>query len=296
MTEALRTPPDRFENLPDFPWAAKYTDTLPGYSGLRMAYIDEGPKDAPVFLCLHGQPTWSYLYRKMIPVFLNAGARVIAPDMFGFGQSDKPVADDIYTYDFHRNSLLALIAELDLQNITLVCQDWGGLLGLTLPMAESERFKRMLVMNTVLALGASPSDGFLAWQKYSLDNPDYDISRLMQRSVPQMSNAEAAAYNAPFPDARFKAGVRRFPAMVMTKPDMDGVAVSKQAAKWFASQWQGDTFMAVGMQDVVITPETMQWLHGVLQVKHEALLLPNAGHFVQETGAEVAQAALEAWG
>ena len=132
---ALRTPDDRFANLPGYPFAPHYHD---GANGLRMHYLDEGPRDAPVALCLHGQPTWSYLYRKMIPAFLAAGLRVVAPDFFGFGRSDKPEEEATYTFDFHRNSLIALIEALDLKRITLVCQDWGGLIGLTLPMDMAE--------------------------------------------------------------------------------------------------------------------------------------------------------------
>jgi haloalkane dehalogenase len=138
--EALRTPEGRFAILPGFPYAPNYIDDLPGYEGLRFAYIDEGPADAEtVFLCLHGEPTWSYLYRKMLPVFTAAGHRVVAPDLFGFGRSDKPVSDEIYTFDFHRESLLRFVERLDLRGIALVCQNWGGLLGLTLPMDHPDR-------------------------------------------------------------------------------------------------------------------------------------------------------------
>ncbi|HWX85222.1 MAG TPA: alpha/beta fold hydrolase [Xanthobacteraceae bacterium] len=156
MSEVLKTPPERFTNLSGFPWKAHSRDDLSGCSGLTMAYIDAGPATAPVFLCLHGQPTWSYLYRRMIPHFLAAGGRVVAPDFFGFGRSDKPADDATYTFDFHRNSLLALVRALDLTDITLVVQDWGGLLGLTLPMEMPERFSRAIVMNTALPTGDLP--------------------------------------------------------------------------------------------------------------------------------------------
>jgi haloalkane dehalogenase len=152
--KALRTPEERFSILPNFPYQPKYIDDLPGYESLRMAYIDEGPADAEtVFLCLHGEPSWSYLYRKMLPIFTAAGHRVVAPDMFGFGRSDKPVRDEDYTFDFHRDSLLRFIERLDLQGVALVCQDWGGVLGLTLPMDMPGRFSRLLVMNTAIGVG-----------------------------------------------------------------------------------------------------------------------------------------------
>ena len=132
--EALRTADERFNDLAGFPWAPHYIENLVGYSGLRMHYLDEGPREAPVFLCLHGEPSWSYLYRKMIPAFLAAGGRVVAPDFFGFGRSDKPVQDDVYTFDFHRASIVRLVEALDLRTVTLVVQDWGGIIGLTLPL------------------------------------------------------------------------------------------------------------------------------------------------------------------
>ncbi len=298
QVDAVRTPETRFANLPDFHWAPRYRDQLRGFEGLRMARIDEGPeRDEPVFLCLHGQPSWSFIYRHMIPVFLNTGARVVAPDLFGFGRSDKPTRDPVYTFSFHRQSLIALIEALDLRNITLVVQDWGGLLGLTIPPDMPERFDRLLVMNTVLGLGGGSSEGFDAWRDFHGENPDYDMSALFQRYVPGMSDDVATAYAAPFPDARFRAGTRRFPFLVMTKPDMEGVDVSRRAAAWWGSEWKGDSFMAIGEKDVLIPPFLMKRMHEILGITRPPLMLPQAGHFVQEThGAEIAHAALHAWG
>ena len=153
----LRTPDDRFANLPDWPHAPHYIDDLSGYDGLRVHYVDEGPSDAAhTVLCLHGEPTWAYLYRRMIPVFREAGHRVVAPDWLGFGRSDKPEADDTYGFNWHRDMMLRLIERLDLTNITLVVQDWGGLLGLTLPHEMPERFDRLLIMNTALPHNVVP--------------------------------------------------------------------------------------------------------------------------------------------
>lgn len=295
MIEAVRTPEERFRDLPDWIWTPKFVENLPSYEGVRMAYLDEGPKEAPVFLCLHGQPTWGYLYRKMIPVFLGAGARIIVPDLFGFGQSDKPVDGAVYTFNFHRNSLIALIERLNLEHITLVCQDWGGLLGLTIPQDMPERFARMLIMNTVLGLGGGSTPGFEEWKAFHRENPDYDLAALMQRYAPSLTVNEAAAYAAPFPGQKFRSGVRRFPELVMTKPNMEGVDISKRAAKWFGSRWQGDSFMAVGMKDVLITPQLMERMREILRISREPLLLPETGHFVQENGEVVARAALAAW-
>ena len=262
-----------------------------------MARIDEGPADAEhVFLCLHGQPAWSFLYRHMIPEFLNTGARVVAPDLFGFGRSDKPVNDDVYSFTFHRQSLIALVEALDLQNITLVVQDWGGILGLTIPPDMPDRFKRLLIMDTVLGLGGGTTEGFEAWRDFHGEHPDYDMAELFKTYVPGMSDDVAEAYAAPFPDARYRAGTRRFPFLVMTKPDMEGVDVSRRAAAWWASDWQGDDFTAVGEMDELIPPSLMKRMHEILGLKRAPMMLPTAGHFVQEThGAEVARAALSAW-
>src|SRR5260370_21197384 len=178
-----------------------------------MHWVDEGPADAEdVFLCLHGQPTWSYLYRRMIPVFVRAGNRVLALDLFGFGRSDKPVDDSVYSFDFHRNCLIDVIEMLDLERITLVCQDWGGLLGLTIPMDMPHRFERVLLMNTALGTGDVPlPEAFIAWRTGSNPHPALAVGRLLKRTCPHISDAEAAAYDAPLPDVRFKAGVPRFP-------------------------------------------------------------------------------------
>ncbi len=295
--EAKRTPDERFSNLPDYDFAPHYVDDLPGYEGLRVHYLDEGTRDADrTFLCLHGQPSWSYLYRKMLPVFVASGARVICPDWLGFGRSDKPVEDAVYTFDFHRNIMLALIQRLELSKITLVCQDWGGLLGLTLPMDMPERFDRLLIMNTALATGQSPGEGFEAWRAYARSQPDMDVGALMQRSTPILSDAEAAAYGAPFPDVTYKGGVRRFPEMVMTSPDMEGVTHSKRAVKFWSEDWRGESFMAIGMQDPVLGPDTMQAMRKVIRGCPEPMHVEEAGHFVQEWGAPIAQAALKRWG
>jgi haloalkane dehalogenase len=294
--EALRTADDRFEGLPDFPWEPHYNETLPGYDGLRMHYLDEGPRDAPVFLCLHGEPSWCFLYRKMIPVFLEAGGRVVAPDFFGFGKSDKPVDDDVYTFDFHRDSILHLVEALDLKRVTLVVQDWGGLVGLTLPLASAERYERLLIMNTALATGmAAPSPGFLAWRDFVASQPDFDVGGLMARAIPGLNDADRAAYEAPFPAAEYKAGVRRFPAIVPISPEMNGAATSQKAAAFWSNEWSGPTFMAVGAQDPVLGVDVMKMMRMVISGCPEPLILDDAGHFAQERGDVIARAALDAW-
>lgn len=293
---ARRTPDERFADIPDFAYAPRYIDDLAGYEGLRAAYIDEGPKGAHTFLCLHGQPTWSFLYRKMAPVFIEAGGRVIAPDYFGFGRSDKPTDDAVYTFDFHRRMLLAFIERLDVKNATLVVQDWGGLLGLTLPMDLPGRFERLLIMNTALGTGeVPPSEGFLAWKAYNASQPDLNIGGLMRRAVPGITKAECAAYDAPFPDASYKAGVRRFPDIVPIERDMDGAELSRKAARFWKEDWRGKSFMAVGAQDPVLGVPVMEQMQKMIAGCPAPLIIDEAGHFVQEHGASVARAALEAW-
>ena len=294
--ETLRTPDDRFAGLPGYAFEPHYIDDLTGYEGLRLHYLDEGTRGGQTFLCLHGEPTWAYLYRKMIPVFVGAGHRVVAPDFFGFGRSDKPVDDNVYTFAFHRTTLLRFVERLNLTNVTLVVQDWGGLLGLTLPMEMPERFSRLLVMNTTLAVGASPGPGFDGWKAYAKANPDLPVGALMKRSTPILSDAEAAAYDAPFPDIRYKAGARRFPELVMVSPEMQGVDISRRAAVWWSQAWRGQTFMVVGMKDPVLGPPVMAALRQTIHGCPAPLEIPEGGHFVQEWGEEIARAALKSFG
>lgn len=300
MIEALRTPDDRFQHLPGYAFRPHYIDDLKGYEGLRLHYVDERPARPAgalqTFLCLHGEPTWAYLYRKMIPVFVGAGHRVVAPDFFGFGRSDKPVDDAVYTFSFHRNMLLRFVERLDLSNITLVVQDWGGLLGLTLPMEMTARFARLLVMNTTLAVGQSPGAGFDGWKAYAKANPDLSVGALMKRGTPVLSETEAAAYDAPFPDVRYKAGVRRFPELVMVSPEMEGADISRRAAVWWSNEWHGQSFMAVGMKDPVLGPPVMAALRKTIRGCPAPLEVPDGGHFVQEWGEEIARAAVKAFG
>ena len=292
--QVLRTPNDRFRNLPDFPFAPNYLDDLPGIHGCRVHYVDEGPADADsTWLCLHGEPTWSYLYRKMIAVFVEAGHRVIAPDFIGFGRSDKPDDDAFYTFDRHRETLLGLVDRLDLRNIRLVCQDWGGILGLTLPMSRPDRFSALLVMNTMLGTGDAPlSEGFLAWRNYARSKPDLDAAALIKRATPMLSDEEAAAYNAPFPDIAYKAGVRRFPDLVPDNPDAPGAALSREARAWWENDWEGQSLMAVGMKDPVLGLPVMLELHRCIRNCPPPIEIPDGGHFLQEWGKLVAKAAL----
>jgi haloalkane dehalogenase len=297
--EALRTPDERFANLPDFDFPVGYVDDLPGYDGLRIAYVDAGPKDAArTFLCLHGEPSWSFLYRRMIPVFQTSGARVIAPDLLGFGRSDKPAKQSDYSFHFHRNYLLALVERLDLNDITLVVQDWGGLLGLTLPVDDrfKPRLERLIVMNTGLGLGRGMTEGFKMWKAYALSTPDLPIGALIARGTPHLTEAEIAAYDAPYPGPEYKAGAQVFPALVPVEPDMEGVDISIEAATYWSEEWAGKSFMAIGMADPVLGAPAMMSLHKVIRGCPPPMEIADGGHFVQEWGEPIARAALESFG
>ena len=286
--KSLRTPDARFAGLPGFSHLPRYAE----FAGLRVHYVDEGPSDASVTaLCLHGNPSWGYLYRHMIPVFTAAGLRVVAPDLIGFGRSDKPLEESAHSFDFHRGMLLSFVEQLDLKNILLVCQDWGGIFGLTLPMAMPERFTRLLVMNTGLGTGQL-TDGFRQWRAYSNSQPDMAVGKLFKRGKPGLSDAEVAAYDAPFPDATSKAALRAFPNLVPDGADAPGAAISREAATFWRDRWQGDSFMAIGMQDPVLGPPAMHALHKIIRNCPPPLEVPEGGHFVQEWGAPIARAAL----
>ena len=287
----MRTPDERFAALPAFSFTPRYGE----WRGLRFHYVDEG-QGGRTFLCLHGEPTWSYLYRKMIPPFVASGARVVAPDFIGFGRSDKPQDEAVYAFEFHRDFLLHVIEKLKLEKITLVVQDWGGLLGLTLPMEMPERFERLLVMNTTLATGDAPlPQGFVAWRAYVNKNPDFDCGKLLGRACPHLSAAEAAAYEAPFPEARYKAGVRRFPNLVPEHAGDAGAAISRKARDFLQSAWKGKSFMAVGAKDPVLGLPVMTELRRYIRNCPDPFVVSNGGHFLQEWGEEVAAAALAHW-
>ena len=291
----LRTPNERFAGLPGWPHATSHCHPL-GDDGPRMAFIDEGPRDAATtVLCLHGNPSWGYIYRHMLPVFLGAGLRVVVPDLIGFGRSDKPEVEAWHSFDVHRQSLLNFIEGQDLRNLMLVCQDWGGIFGLTLPMAMPERFSRLLVMNTTLATGEL-TEGFKAWRNYSNGQPDMAVGKLLQRGKPDMPAAEAAGYDAPFPDVRCKAALRAFPNLVPDGADAPGAAISRAAQSFWQQRWAGDSFMAVGQQDPVLGAPTMAALRADIRGCPPPLLVPEAGHFVQEWGGPIAAAALAHFG
>ncbi len=302
--DAQRTPDDRFNNLPGWPFAPQYVDDLSGFEGLRMHYVDEGPQDSEVtMLCVHGTPSWSYVYRKMIPVFVAQGHRTVALDMYGFGRSDKPKEDSDYGYHFHRNSLKAFVERLDLKNICLVAQDWGGILMMSLIMDMPERFTRMFLMNTSMPHGEEPTPGFNTWRKENRSKYDNPVGTWIGSRTPHLSDAEVYAYDAPFPDASFKGGVRRFPELIMRPEDgvfseaaKEGLETSLTARKWLTEAWDGQCFMAMGMKDPVITPERMRQLHGIINGAYAPHEVENAGHYVQEWSEDFIETGLKQLG
>jgi haloalkane dehalogenase len=225
--EALRTPDDRFARLPGYPFAPRYVEV----EGLRIHYVDEGPRDAAPVLLLHGEPSWSYLYRKMIPVITAAGQRAIAPDLVGFGRSDKPVRREDYTYQRHVDWMRGVLERLDLRRVTLVCQDWGGLIGLRLAAEHPERFGGIVAANTFLPTGDRPAgSAFLAWRKYSQETPDFHVGGIVKGGcVTDLAPEIVAAYDAPFPDDRYKAGARQFPMLVPVTSDDPAAAPNRRA-------------------------------------------------------------------
>tara|TARA_R110002124_G_scaffold267067_2_gene434153 strand:+ start:3549 stop:4466 length:918 start_codon:yes stop_codon:yes gene_type:complete len=290
--KTLRTPDARFDALPGYPFAPNYCDiTDADGTVLRMHYIDEGPASAAPVLCLHGEPTWSFLYRKMIPVLTGAGHRVLAPDLIGFGKSDKPTERSDYSYQRHVDWLSAWLLATDLRAITLVCQDWGGLLGLRLVADFPDRFARIVLANTALPTGDQPmGPAFAAWRDYSQSVPDFNAGRIVYGGTSRkITPAEVDAYNAPFPDDAFKAGARQFPMLVPASPD-DPAAPANRAAWQVLKSLPTPVLTAFGADDKVMAGVDrvfQKLMPGAAGQAHT--ILPDAGHFLQEdVGPELA--------
>ncbi len=282
--ETLRTPDERFEKLPGFDFEPHYAEV----DGLRMHYVDEGPRDAAPVLLLHGEPSWSYLYRKMIPIIAQAGYRAVAPDIIGFGRSDKPVNRDDYTYQRHVDWMTAFVEQLDLQNITLFCQDWGGLIGLRIAAEHPDRFARIVAANTMLPTGDNtPGEAFLRWQKFSQTSPVFEIGRLLQGATEStLPDEVVAAYDAPFPDDSYKAGARKFPALVPTSPD-DPAAPANRKAWEVLEAWEKPFLTAFSDSDPITGggDRVFQALvPGTKDQPHTTIV--GGGHFLQEDKGE----------
>jgi haloalkane dehalogenase len=282
--EFLRTPDERFANLPDFNFEPRYLEI----DGLRMHYIDEGSLLGEAILLLHGEPSWCYLYRKMIPVFVAAGYRAIAPDLFGFGRSDKPVNKGDYTYQFHVDAITAFVEKLDLQNLTLFGQDWGGLIGLRVAAENPERFLRIVASNTFLPTGdQTPSEAFLKWRDYSQAVPDFHAGGIIKGAVVNQPSPEViAAYDAPFPDESYKAGARAFPTLVPITPDNPASAANRKAWEVLRN-WQKPFLTAFSDSDPVTRGGDRAFQKLVPGTKNQPhTTIVGAGHFLQEDKGE----------
>jgi haloalkane dehalogenase len=286
--EYLRTPDDRFQNLPGYNFAPQYVQA----GEMRMHYIDEGPRAAAPVLLLHGEPSWCYLYRKMVPILVAAGHRVVAPDLIGFGRSDKPVRREDYTYQRHVDWMAAFVRALDLKNITLFGQDWGGLIGLRILAGDPDRFGRVVVANTGLPTGdQAPSDGFLRWREFSQSTPNFHAGGIVKGAChSELSPEVIAAYNAPFPDDRYKAGARQFPLLVPISPDDPASEANRHAWK-VLQQWKKPLLTAFSDGDPVTQggerpfQKLVPGAHGQPHVT-----IRDAGHFLQEDkGEELAE-------
>lgn len=284
----LRTPDQRFQNLPGYDFAPRYLDI----GDTRMHTVDEGGGDETV-LCLHGEPTWSYLYRRMIPP-LAQRARVVAPDMVGFGKSDKYAAPEDYSFHMHYAKLVGLIEALDLRQITLVCQDWGGLLGLAIAASHSDRFTRLVVLNTFLPTGEEKiSDAFLQWRAFSQKvGMRMQIGRLIAQTIAsyELPAEVIAAYDAPFPADKYKAGAAVFPSLVPIKPDMPGAKAMK-AARQALSRWTKPALVMFSDGDPILGGAAA-FFRRLLPTAAEQpeITIRGAGHFLQEEkGAEIAE-------
>lgn len=290
--DVFRTPDERFEDLQDYPFQPHYA----GLGGnLRMHYVDEGPPGGSVVLLLHGEPTWSYLYRHMIPVFAEAGHRVLAPDLIGFGRSDKPTSQGDYTYQRHVDWVTQWLTDLDLTDITLFCQDWGSLIGLRVAAENPDQFARLVVGNGFLPIADRPVPvAFRVWRAFARWSPLFPIGRIVDTgSLRKLSKEEVAAYNAPFPTRASTAGARAFPLLVPTDPKNPAVPANRAAWDVLGS-WTKPVLTLFGAQDPILgKADTLLHEHipGTKDQPHDRL---RGGHFIQEDqGPEIARRMVE---
>jgi haloalkane dehalogenase len=288
VTQIFRTPDERFSDLDGYSFEPHYCELSGDLDGVRMHYVDEGG-GAPILL-LHGEPTWAYLYRKMIPL-LSDGHRVIAPDLIGFGRSDKPTDRDWYTYDRHCDSVVQLIERLDLRDITVVVQDWGGPIGLRVAVEHDDRFARLVILNTgVFRPGPRwPSPGFVAWREYAVNNPDLPVGSIVQGATStQLPDDVVAAYEAPFPNAESKTGAAQFPLLVPMTADDPGAAEMGRVADAL-TEWTKPALVAFSDSDPIFPQRAGEKLAGRIPGAVDFVPIAGASHFLQEDkGEEIA--------
>lgn len=280
MIEAVRTPDERFANLPGYPFAPHYVEV----DGLRMHFVDEGPRGAAPVLLLHGEPSWSYLYRKMIPIITAFGMRAIAPDLIGFGRSDKPRLQNDYTYARHVAWITKFVEAIDLRDATLVGQDWGGLIGLRVAAERESRFARIVAANTFLPTGDDPpGEAFLRWREFSQKAPSLPIGNIINGGArTDLPPDIIAAYDAPFPDDTFKAGARRFPMLVPTRPD-DPASDANRRAWETLRHWQKPFLCAFSDEDPIMRGADRPFIEAVPGARDQPhTTISGGGHFLQE--------------
>ena len=284
----LRTPDDCFENLPDFDFAPHYLNIDdPDLGAMRMHYLDEGPADGEIILCMHGEPSWCYLYRKMIPGLVAAGFRVLAPDLIGFGRSDKPDQRADYTYQKHVDWMTAWISQLDLTGLTLVAQDWGGLIGLRLVAEMPQRFARVTIANTMLPTGDHGApEAFVAWRDFSQTDEAFDIGMILNElGQGNLSPAEQDAYRAPFPDDAYKAGARQFPTLVPTTTD-DPARDANLAAWQVLEAWDKPFLCCFSDKDPIMAGGEKVFYQRVPGCEGQPHITLHGGHFIQQVDGE----------
>jgi haloalkane dehalogenase len=281
--KVLRTPDSAFAAIADYPFAPHYLEVdAPGAPSLRLHYVDEGPRDAAPILLLHGEPTWSYLYRTFVPPLVAKGHRVLAPDLIGFGKSDKPADRADYSYERHVAWMSDWLVQLDLRNITLFCQDWGGLIGLRLVAAFPERFARLVISNTYLPVGESIGAGFDGWRAFSQATPEFKTGRIVSGGCNrELTAAEIAAYDAPYPDESFQAGARQFPLLVPVTPGHASVTENK-AAWTVLESLISPVLTCFGEQDKVLGHLDGEIQRRIPGAKGEPHCRIEASHFCQE--------------
>ncbi|HLZ73786.1 haloalkane dehalogenase [Phenylobacterium sp.] len=288
--EILRTPDERFAGLADWPYAPRYATVVDADgTQLRLHYVDEGPRDGAVVLLMHGEPSWAYLYRKIIAALVAKGRRVIAPDLIGFGRSDKPAQRGDYTYERHVAWMSHWLLQMELEDVTLFCQDWGGLIGLRLVAAFPERFAGVVVANTGLPAGTGLSEGFKAWLDFSQKVPVLPIGFILNGGcVRDLSEAEIAAYEAPFPDESYKEGARQFPTLVPITPQHASVAENEAAWK-VLERFDKPLITAFSDGDAVTRGGEAAFQARVPGAKDQPHVTLSGGHFLQEDSpAEIA--------
>ena len=298
MMQVLRTPDDRFAAIPDYPFAPHYAQVTDRATqqALRLHYIDEGPASAAPVLLMHGEPSWSFLYRNFVAPLTAAGHRVVAPDLIGFGKSDKPADRADYTYERHVEWMSDWLTGIDLRDITLFCQDWGGLIGLRLVAAFPERFARLVIANTALPVGTGWSEGFYAWLKFSQSVAEFPTGFIVNGGVTRdLTPAEMAAYDAPFPDETFKAGARQFPTLVPVTPEHASVAENR-AAWTVLGGFQKPVLTCFSDKDAVTAGGEKAFIDRIPGASGQPhTIIKGGGHFLQEDAADELAALINAF-